>query len=138
MDEIRNLTARMEENENSKRTIVKGFRVSIPEAARLKTAARMEHISEGEYIRLKVFSGEDDYIPFELRNALSDTLYEINRCSNGIRSIADGCVMHRSVNAYDVRKLGEEIDALRKQVYELFAHIRGKEGSHGSDKAPPD
>ena len=121
----------------TKRSVVKGIRMTEAEAAIIHEEAKEEHLSEGAWMRIKLFDRNYDYIPFEIRSAFSRCLYDINKAGVNTNTVARDCHRHKSVDAYDVHRLQMSVDEIKKVLMETYECVKGVVQS-GSDKTPPD
>ncbi len=119
------------------RTQIKGVRLTIEEAQQLEAEAEKEHMKLSELIRIKLFTNRNVFIPYEVRSALGTLLHDSNRIAGNIHSVVKGCQFHKSVDAYDVKKLTEHVDELRNMILSIY-ELMQKGGCDGSDEAPPD
>ena len=122
---------------NVKRTVIKGVRMTEAEAEVMKKEAEKEHLSEGAWARMKLFDSDHEYIPFEIRSAFGRYLYEIGKIGTNINTVCRNCQMHKSVDAYDVRRLQDSVDALKGYLTMIYETVKGAYG-HGSDKTTED
>ena len=124
-------------DDSTKRTVIKGIRMTAAEAEVMKREAEKEHLSEGAWARMKLFDSNHEYIPFEVRAAFGRYMYEIGKIGTNINTIARDCQRHKSVDAYDVRRLQESVDELKKYLTEIYETVKGGSGN-GSNKTSED
>ena len=125
------------EREKDKKTVIKGVRMTKEEAAILRREAEQEHISEGAWIRIRLFNTDHAYIPFEIRSAFNRCVYELGKAGVNINAIARDCQLHKSVDAYDMRRLQSCVDELKRILTETYECVKGVVAG-GSDKTAPD
>ena len=137
MEENKSKTANIEKPEQEGRTVIKCVRFTYEEAQQLASEAEKEHMKFSALIRMKIFSDKNVYVPYEVRTALGNLLHDSNRIAGNIHSVVKGCQFHKSVDAYDVKKLTENVDELRTLIMSLYKLMQ-EGGPNGRDEAPSD
>lgn len=130
-------TRKAKKDDSARKTVTKGVRMTEAEAMVVRTKAEREHLSEGAWMRMKLFDEDHEYIPFEIRSAFGSYLYEIGKAASDIHTVARDCQRHKSVDAYDVRRLQDSVEELKKILTEIYENVK-EAVRHGSDKTSED
>ena len=109
--------------ENGRHRVVKHFRFTETEAAKLRKLAKEFNMTESEYIRLLLNNKPSDYP--EIRIMLSNLINEVNHVGNNINQIArklhtDGEVPNDSTLYF----LNKNILKYRKESEKIWLLIR--------------
>ena len=106
------------------RSILKGVRMTEAEAVYLKEQADREYMSEGAWIRMKLFDTENEYVPFEIRSIFDRYIYDISKSADKIDSVTKECKMHMSIDAYDLRRLENSVEEVRAILTEIDRNFK--------------
>lgn len=113
-----------QKNEKQNRNILKGVRLTEEEAAILKRESEHEYLSEGAWIRMKLFDTEKDYIPFMIRSIFDRYMYDVEINMDKFNMVTKECKMHKSIDAYDLRRLNDSINELKRMMAEIHECLK--------------